>query len=438
MAGRCRWLCIGEEDCGGSETCRDGLCQLVGDAGFLDREAGRDAGRDAGDDAGRDAGDDAGRDAGDDAGDDAGHDAGGGVPDASFARHSLVTATASSNAIAGLFQRKSFAAAGRIWVFYRDGSHAVFRSSADGALWSDPTILRTVQYSEDLSVWYRDPYLHYAASDGDNGTALHYRRGLPSSDGSIAWSADEQAIGGTDPGYKSCPMIAVDSSGRPWIGYRWVDGAEKRPRLIRSSSSDGTWSTSGSWELASWTAAAWFVELVPLSDDRMWAGFASGGHFVRAGVVTGDQVSSIDLTEQAISVPFSAVGSGDDVHVVFLSASSLVYARYDTVSKSFSTDVLLSAYDFHGSPVLGLDTAADRLYCLWSDPVTEEIAYRVHVGGGWEAQDHLLADESSTGIADAALVTAFYRDGLGVVGLFYLTGNETAPQIRFAAIPAGL
>jgi len=103
------------------------------------------------------------------------------------------TSTANSATYAP-FQRKSFYAAGRFWVFYSDGSNMVYRTSTDSSSWSSATTVRACTYGFKFSIWFDGTYLHYAYSDV---SAIYYRRETPNSDGTITWSAAEQTVSTT-------------------------------------------------------------------------------------------------------------------------------------------------------------------------------------------------------------------------------------------------
>ena len=106
---------------------------------------------------------------------------------------STVGTDSRSSAIRYPYQRKAFYANGRFWVFYSDGSNLVYRTSTDGATWSDATTVRaTSYYGYYFSVWFDGTYVHYVCARGYMGEALFYRRGTANADGTITWSATEQ------------------------------------------------------------------------------------------------------------------------------------------------------------------------------------------------------------------------------------------------------
>ena len=111
---------------------------------------------------------------------------------ADLAPNTVDTST-SNAALTASTQRKLFYAAGRFWVFYSDGSELVYKSSPDGLSWSDRSAsLGTSSRGTEISVHFDGTYVHYARTTSANNEPLYYRRGVPSAEGTIAWSEDEQ------------------------------------------------------------------------------------------------------------------------------------------------------------------------------------------------------------------------------------------------------
>jgi hypothetical protein len=144
------------------------------------------------------------------------------------------------------FQRKSFYANGRFWVFYKTHFFGVgtyhdicYRTSTDGTTWTDEVFVTkvwgTTDWGEDYSLYFDGTYFHYVAKT--DLTKLRYRRGLPNADGSIVWSAAEQVV--TDSIRTWDPTITVDTQGYPFIGY----ADAYYPWVTKSITNDGTWQT---------------------------------------------------------------------------------------------------------------------------------------------------------------------------------------------------
>jgi hypothetical protein len=84
-------------------------------------------------------------------------------------------------------QRKLFIMAELLWVFYSDGVNAVYRTSADGRTWSDPTTFGTGgHYGHRFGCWFDGNFIHYTLCTSALGADVYYRRGRPNGDGKIA------------------------------------------------------------------------------------------------------------------------------------------------------------------------------------------------------------------------------------------------------------
>lgn len=154
------------------------------------------------------------------------------------------------------WQEKSFAAQGRIWVFYIDrvdGVDKVFYTSSadDGESWATPIELASglLEYTgENVQA------IHELKSDVDyvhvfyRKTGLYYRRGQLNSDGSISWTADWNNFwnhGLTGMVYQVDFYAVLDSNGYPWVtwGYCNTNIKDMIPYITKSSRNDGIWET---------------------------------------------------------------------------------------------------------------------------------------------------------------------------------------------------
>ncbi|GAH87480.1 unnamed protein product, partial [marine sediment metagenome] len=157
----------------------------------------------------------------------------------------ILVEAAVTDAVRFPFQRKSFYALGRMWMFYTDGTNMRFSSSQDGFRWKTPETVRAAADGEDFSVVEQNGYVHYAYSSYNLSGDLYYRRGLLASDGSISWDAERNAVSTSK--FIAWPCIGIDSTDHPWIGYRWnLGSAQSGPykvQFVRSTKNDGTWTT---------------------------------------------------------------------------------------------------------------------------------------------------------------------------------------------------
>ncbi|MEM2147952.1 MAG: hypothetical protein QXJ94_05045 [Candidatus Bathyarchaeia archaeon] len=349
------------------------------------------------------------------------------------------------------FQRKAFYANGRFWVFYANTAtgNLVYRTSTDGVSWSSENVIRTGDYGPHVSVFFDGTYVHYAATR--YGTQIYYRRGVPNSDGSIAWSASEQTVS-TTYNKASNPHIGVDSDGYVWIGYRELVNSKRCPFIIKSGNNDGTWGTTPSgfpYQLSTVEKDSWAVSPIPLTNGKMaivFTGHNTGSYGEPIHVKTwdGSQWRSEATTVSGAyhSMFHSAVAEGDDVHIVFMRYSSgnpldIVYAKYVYGTNSFGTEVTLQS----GIPQKDDGTdycaptitrAGSELYVFWGFyPEFAHIYYRRWNGSAWEDRVDWI-DETSDGFPPDHTWSSFYTSYNGYIGTLYLTKSASPYNIKFA------
>ena len=104
----------------------------------------------------------------------------------------VMSPVSGSSAVDRPYQRKTFYAAGRHWVFFSDTSLINYFSSTDGSTWTGSKTANSISSGEKFSVFFDGTYVHLAFCSGDGGAPIYYRRGTPNSNGTITWSAAEQ------------------------------------------------------------------------------------------------------------------------------------------------------------------------------------------------------------------------------------------------------
>jgi hypothetical protein len=345
------------------------------------------------------------------------------------------------------FQRKSFYANGRFWVFYSNGTNMVYYTSLDGSTWTvgGSSPVRACSYGYHFSIWFDGTYLHYAYAYSG---AIYYRRGTPNSDGTITWSAGEQAVSTT---YNSAvyPMISVDSNGYVWIGYRDYDSGTGKyyPYVIKSGNNDGTWGTTPAgfpYQLLT-TSGDWRVSIIPLTAGKMLAVYAYGYATVKAKRWDGSSWGAEKVTTSATYWGYyhSAVAQGDDVHLVFLKSTGygILYVKYTYSTDSFGAETTLQAGATSTSaPVVSIDTATNDLYVFaatkttgtpsgWTANHIYYIKYTASSGtwGSWVD----WIDESTEVLTYADGLTCFYQDYGSKIGLVYMTKTASPYNVRF-------
>ncbi|GAH07085.1 unnamed protein product, partial [marine sediment metagenome] len=109
-------------------------------------------------------------------------------------------------------------------------------------------------------------YLHYALGWNAFNQPLRYRRGRIEPDGSITWSAAEQAADPPNASFLHRYLqVTTDSEGCPVISYlHWSFGGFW-PYVTKSTTNDGTWSTEAGYPLQlSTTSHDWGTQVISL------------------------------------------------------------------------------------------------------------------------------------------------------------------------------
>jgi hypothetical protein len=345
--------------------------------------------------------------------------------------------TTDPDAVLDPFQRKCFYAAGRFWAFYSDGTNMVYCTSVDGTTWSSPITVRACTHGYDFSIWFDGTYVHYAYAAG---TSIYYRRGIPNSDGTITWSADEQTV---STAYNSAryPFVSVDSYGYAWIGYQDYDGTNTYPYVIKSGNNDGTWGTTPTgfpYQLSTYSTD-WHVSVIPLTYGKMLALYAytNGAVYARRwdGSAWGPEVTTGSLITYGAN--FSAVAQGDDVHVVFLATPAvydIIYVKYIYSTNSYGPETTLAAAVSSTSvPIISINPSTNDLYVFWAGyPTANHIYYRKYNAstGTWETAVDWIAETETLTANDT--ITCFYQAYGGYIGLMYMTGTESPYNVKFA------
>jgi hypothetical protein len=358
---------------------------------------------------------------------------------------SVVGTSTSGLATSYPFQRKTFYANGRFWVFYSDGTNMVYCTSTDGSTWTSATTVRAAIQGILFSVWFDGTYLHYAYA---YASSIYYRRGIPNSDGSITWSAAEQTVS-TKYNYASYPMISVDSNGYAWIGYIEYTGSYWYPYVIKSGNNDGTWGTTPSgfpYQLSTTSNTDWKVSVVPLTSGKMLAVYALSNAIVKARRWTGSAWDTEVATTSAISQGYyySAVAQGDDVHLTFHKATTydIIYVKYTYSTNSFGTETTLVAGATSSSaPVISINPSTNDLYVFAatkttgtpSDWTADHIYYIKYTAssGTWGSWTDWI-DETNELLYHAARLSCFYKSYDSKIGLVYMTKTASPYNVKFA------
>jgi len=346
-------------------------------------------------------------------------------------------------------QRATFAAAGRRWVFYTDGTNLVFRSSTDGVAWSADTTVRACVKGDRFAIHFDGTYVHYAYASPVAGASggIWYRRGAPQSNGTITWSAVEQKP--AEPGEPGnvflTPSVSVDSSGYPWIV--WVlyddDGPTYRLYCIRSYNNDGTWSgAEGGGSLASGMDSTSCPRLVPLRARRMYCLYDKSGEILGklfSGITNPTLWGSEEDTgaDIAASRLYDAVSYLDHVHLVWTETTTLkLQHKKRTYGTGWSAsheiyDAVLSDM----GPALSIGSQGKpTLYVFWApdeaNPTADHVFYKTSTDDGvnWSAPIDWI-DESADGFPLPNQQSVFEAQGEFYIGCIWI---RTSPDdIRY-------
>lgn len=353
-----------------------------------------------------------------------------------------VDTSTSNNAIAYSFQRRTFYANGRFWLFYSNGSNLGFKSSLDGSAWSSFTVLKNVSGTVPgyyLSSWYDGTYLYYAFDNSSQNAPLLFRRGTPGSNGSITWSQAEQTAvaGASGVSYQNL-YVSVDSNGHPYIFYEnYTSGSNGFPMVTSSSTADGTWSTASGfpYQLNTTASSGWDGEIIPQTSGNILAIYDYTGAPVTVREYNGtwgNEIKSSSTTYGGNG--FSAVAQGDNVHIVFTASSTynLNYTMFNYTSNSLSSEIIVQASTPPSLSCLSIDEY-NRLYCFWEgSPIANHVFYKSYVNGLWDSNPTDWINESTDTLTSYGKLTCSYQANTGLIGFADETKSGSPYNIRYA------
>jgi hypothetical protein len=351
---------------------------------------------------------------------------------------SVVGTSTTSRATWYPFQRKSFYANGRHWVFYSNGTVLTYLSSTDGKTWILGWGPRACTSGEYFSIWFDGTYLHYAYA---YLSSIYYRRGEPRSDGIIDWATPTDQVVSTEYNQASYPMISTDSNGYVWIGYIDFDPntLSTYPYAIKSQYNNGTFGSGTIIKLSDTSRNTWRVSVIPLTAGKMLAIYTYNGGAVYTIRWTGSDWKMGVFTTDTIYYGYehSAVAQGDNVHLVFLKSTGydILYTKYNYSSNSFSAATTLQAGATSTSaPVISIDPSTNDLYVFWAGyPTANHIYYKKYTAstGQWETVVDWITESALT---DNDRLTCFYQAYGNKIGLMYMTGSASPYNVVFASL----
>jgi type II secretory pathway pseudopilin PulG len=363
----------------------------------------------------------------------------GGEPGASM----RVGTTNSIEGLLGSYQRKSFYANGRYWIFYCDNNNFKYASSPDGINWSFQDIgLCFLGEGFNTSVFFDGNYVHYARAYLGFSCELYYRRGIPENDGTITWSASEQMVydGSTFNRYET-PNIAVDTNGYAWIGTKHY--SSNLPYVFKNANNNGTWSTDVGfpYQLSSSLSLARPI-IVPLTNGKMYAVYANNSAPPRGQLWNGSSWESeeTNIADYVAEGPtnrcfaITATNNGDDIYFAYLreSTSQIRFNKRDYNTGWQIDELIQDNVETDTFPVISINAGSNETYVFWAGvPTANHIYYKKRAPSGvWDYNPTDWIDEAGDGLPLNYTLTGYLRDYGLEIGLAYLAGLSSPYNIR--------
>lgn len=229
-------------------------------------------------------------------------------------------------------QRKTFYANSLYWVFYSDGTNMVYRTSADGITWSDPTTVRACTHGAMFSVRHYNiggvDYVYYAYAANAFNVPVLFCRGTIS-DSSISWGT-EYTIQSASASYRfGYPDVDVGTDNAVYVGYsRGIDGSSLLWVVSRNMNNDG----SGAWTVYSYYDDVSLTEggeafahgaLTRLTNGRMYTAFTSsvcawlGGSLWTGSVWSPSSANHETIVDENVQELFGLGSYGDNVYIAY-------------------------------------------------------------------------------------------------------------------------
>jgi hypothetical protein len=367
---------------------------------------------------------------------------------------STIDVTTDHSSISYQYQRKTFYAKGRFWVFYADATttsgdsptegNMKYASSSDGANWNTHLISTGVRCVDgwQFSIVHQGDYVHLAlcAHLADLGDPLIYRRGFLNTDGTVSWDPEQVAVQG-DPSHTFWRAnIAVDSNGHPWVSYSYnPSGNCTTPQqgfVTKSSGNDGYWQTAKYFPYLLTTTADPQIRTQPiaLTNGKVYVLYGIS-HQTMWGKLWDQNnwwgVEEVAFSDFRGSHLVTAVNEGDNLHVVYTddTTNDIEYAR--RINGVWSSHELVwnspddRDYDPHGiewsGPSISIHRPTGDLYCFWV--FNNQLYYnrRIASTGSWTAavpwfyESHSFDDNYCS-------PSAFY-EGDQYIGCAWTTGD---------------
>lgn len=329
-------------------------------------------------------------------------------------------------------ERKMVSASGLIWEFYTDGTDIVYRSSADGATWSSPTVvipgaIRSYWFtvyqngSSSDQIWFAYATSYYS------DPVFEYGNGTLNADGTISWRQPFM-IGSTTGTVPNTPSLTSDGSGHMWLAMEtYQDDGTRHIEVYRLNSGwEKVFDVGG---LVEWPQPM----LTPLSDGGMALSILSAEGRLSVYATGDGGVSWTGPTNTTSAYQdISAVAAGGAVYYAGVTLGGTLQAWNYTLSRGIGAPAqLLPA----GSQACGATISTDgksSLAVAFSDSSTVLMTTSTDLGGVWSAprlvsvgnvdieptsltSDYFITGNVLVMWSDASLSLGIYQVGTAIV-----------------------
>jgi hypothetical protein len=344
-------------------------------------------------------------------------------------------------------QPKSFYQNGLFWEFFSNGTDIVYYTSPNGTTWtSQGTVRAGGSKGNQFGVFADGTYIHYvySISNGNNNSPLYYRRGTTNSDGTITWTAAEQTAVAADAHHCfEYAAVATDTNGVPYIIYS-LRGDDTGVVVTKATTADGYWSGTASGFPYTLIAGNYEGSPVRLTSGKMGFVYGIGKGYPLVRTYDGSNWNDAQQLGHIIqeSVAYNMVAQRDDIHIVYLTASSLnvEYGKYRYSGNSYGREIALqsacSSTDSY--PVIRLDPATNDLYAFWSGcPTTNHMYYRQYQASTstWLTTVDWITE--SDGLTANNRLQSHGQFLLNQAGVMYMSKSSSPYNMRFAALQLG-
>jgi len=344
-------------------------------------------------------------------------------------------------------QRKLFFMASRLWLFYSDGQHGVFRSSPDGRSWSEPTKFADGgHFGHRFGCGFDGEYVHYAHCTAALGADVRYARGTPNADGSIDWSPEQIAYDTPPDKNVMYPKILVDSERHPWIAfmelvYQQPNAPPYDALVIASSTNDGTWQTQDGFPFPLVRR-----KVTPGYPDPVGVSLPNGGtywiynrHDGKENCYSGRYWNGAAWNdEELIARPasqyafFNAIADCETVHLLY-GAGDIFYTARTTDAKWSAPEAI--ATDASGHTALAR-TAPNHIMATWLNLSDNTVHIRKRSPNGWS--EPIAIAHASQGLAGAGINLNTLTESHARLqnAIAFTTGAAPPFAIQIATIPS--